>query len=103
MPEPKEIEKLFLFAAVCGPIIGLLIAAVSSARARVPYLRCVAGFLIGLLGTFVYLLWKLYNYIAGAFGLDSVLNLSIQLILFIIAGAFAGFAAVNIKKLLNRA
>lgn len=103
MPEPAKIEKLFLFAAVCGPVLGLLIGTILSARVKISYVRCAAGFLIGLLGTLVYLLWKLYNYIAGAFGFDSILNLTIQLIIFIIAGALVGFAAVNIKKLLSRA
>ncbi len=88
------VERLFLVLAVLGPLLGLGIGVgVGRSRNRVRQ-SAVTGLLLGLLGTLNWLLWRVYNTLTEANGLDSVKNLAINLLLFVVIGAALGGASV---------
>jgi hypothetical protein len=51
------------------------------------------GLLIGLLGPLNWALWRVYNTITDAIGLDTVRNLAVNVALFIVVGALTGVVA----------
>ena len=84
------IERLFLLLAVLGPIAGLVLGTAVGYRRKRPRQFGIAGLLIGLLGTLNWLLWRVYNALTDANGLDSVKGLGINLALFVAVGAALG-------------
>jgi hypothetical protein len=89
--EIAAIERLFLMLAVLGPIAGLVIGTVIGRRRRRLREYTISGLLVGLLGTLNYLLWRVYNALTDANGLDSVKGLGINLALFVAVGTALGF------------
>ena len=84
------VERLFLLLAVLGPVTGLGIGAAVGHRRKRLRQYSMAGLLIGLLGTLNWLLWRAYNALTDANGLDSVKGLGINLALFVAVGAVLG-------------
>lgn len=85
------VERLFLLLAILGPVAGLLIGAVTGRRHGRVRQAAQAGLLFGLLGTLNWLLWRVYNALTDANGLDSVKGLAINLALFVVVGIALGF------------
>ena len=90
--EVATVERWFALLAVVGPVVGALIGAAVGARKGHPKRGAIVGLLIGLLGTLNWLLWRLYNAITDANGLDTVKNVLINVVLFVGIGAAIGFA-----------
>jgi hypothetical protein len=84
------VERLFLLLAVLGPIAGLVIGAALGKRSQRLCPCALVGLLLGLLGTLNWLLWRTYNVLTDANGMDSVKGLAINLALFIAVGALLG-------------
>jgi hypothetical protein len=91
----EQVEHVFLILAIAGPLAGLVIGGLaarvahrSSDSVRVLALR---GACWGLLGTANWLLWRLYNAITSVLGLDTVVNLVVNLVLFIALGGAVGW------------
>ena len=96
------INRLFLFAAIGGPIIGFFTGIIID-RCRIngfKYTFLLTS--IGLLGTLNLILWKLYNIFTDYFGLATVKNLLFNLVFFVISGAIAGFFFALLYKHFNR-
>lgn len=88
----KQVDVLFLVLAIAGPIVG---AGIGWAKNR----RALTGLLWGLLLTANWLLWRVYNAITDRLGLDTVRNLLVNLALFVVLGAVAGYlAALRAKR-----
>lgn len=88
----KQVDALFLVLAIAGPIVG---AGIGWAKNR----RALTGLLWGLLLTANWLLWRVYNAITDRLGLDTVRNLLVNLALFAVLGAVAGYlAALRAKR-----
>jgi len=85
------VERLFQLLAIVGPIAGLVIGAAIGKRRDHLRSGALTGLLIGLLGTLNWLLWRVYNGLTDANGLDSVKGLAINLVLFVIVGVVLGF------------
>lgn len=100
--DPKSFERAFCFIAVAGPLVGLILGAFFGAHERQPVRRVIAGVLLGFIGSLIYGMWWLYNVITNAFGLDSVANLGLQLVLFAVLGAILGAVALRISLILKR-
>ena len=100
--DPALVEKLLLFAAVAGPLFGVIIGTVLGAHERCAWPTMLEGALIGALGTVAYGMWKAYGAITNTLGLDSAWNLLAQLVMFAILGAALGVAMFRIKFLLKR-
>lgn len=93
-----SVERLFLLLAVLGPVAGLVIGAVVGRRRNRVRQSSLAGLLLGLLGTLNWLLWRVYNILTDANGLDSVKGLAINLTLFLMTGAILGFGYSGWRK-----
>lgn len=88
----KQVDALFVVLAISGPIIG---AGIGWARDR----RALTGLLWGLLLTANWVLWRIYNAITDRLGLDTVRNLLVNLALFAVLGAIAGYlVALRAKR-----
>jgi len=96
------VEKVFLFLAVGGPLIGLIIGVILGAHERNAARRIVQGLLIGIFGTLIYIMWRVYGAITNSLGLDSVANLGLQLLMFVALGVVLAFAIFKVSLLLKR-
>ena len=88
----EQVNAAFLALAIAGPLLGAAIGAFAGQRKGDLKGGLKRGLLIGLLGPLNLLLWNVYNLLTDRMGLDSVKNLLVQLALFIVLGAAAGFA-----------
>jgi hypothetical protein len=88
----KQVDTLFLALAIAGPLMG---AGIGWAKSR----RALTGLLWGLLLTANWILWRVYNAITDRLGLDTVRNLLVNLALFVVLGAVAGYlGALHTKR-----
>lgn len=88
----KQVDALFLTLAIAAPAVG---AAVGWVRSK----RALTGLLWGVLLTANWILWRLYNAITDRLGLDTVRNLLVNLTLFVVLGAVAGYlTALRVKR-----
>ena len=101
--DPGAVEKALLFAAVIGPLAGLIVGLFIGAHERCVWPKILAGVLIGGLGTAVYGMWHVYGAVTDALGLGSVLNLCVQLTLFAAFGCVLGLATFGIWRLIKKA
>lgn len=86
----QSLNKLFLLLALLLPLFGAGAGAVWGARAGAKERGLRLGFVIGLLGPLNLLLWKVYNTITDHTGLDTVRNVVINFVLFILVGVLMG-------------
>ena len=86
-----QANLLMLAVLIAAPVIGLVWGAVRKQWAR--------GLTIGLLvGGGNYALWTVYNAITDRLGLDTVKNLLVNLVLFVLVGIVAGLGAAWYNK-----
>ena len=100
--DPNAVEKGLLFAAVIGPLVGLIFGTIFGAHERCAWPRILAGALIGGLGTVIYGMWRVYGAVTDSLGLDTVLNLCVQLVLFAAFGAVLGLILFRIRQLIRK-
>ena len=91
-----SIEKLFLISAILGPIAGLLLGIIIGKRKQKPAKIIITALGIGAVFSLVYGLWRLYNAITDSLGLDSVLNLGVQIIIFVVFGVLLGITVAKL-------
>lgn len=96
--EVGTVERWFVMLAIAGPVIGLLLGAAVGARKRDPKRGALLGLCIGLLGTLNYLLWRLYNALTDANGLDTVKNVVINGVVFVVVGALVGLGIGYLRR-----
>jgi hypothetical protein len=90
--ELATIERLFQLLAIGAPVLGLFLGAIMGVSKQNLKRGAMRGFLFGLLGTANYLLWRIYNALTDANGLDSVRGLFVNFGLFTLLGIAAGIA-----------
>jgi Na+/proline symporter len=88
-----EIGSLFTILAIVLPPICLLIGWWNGSRRKDARRGAILGLLVGLLGPLNLLMWRIYNAITDTIGLDTVRNLVINLILFLVSGGVIGVVA----------
>jgi hypothetical protein len=84
-----------------GPLVGVIIGSLLGAHERVAWPKIAGGVLIGSLLTLIYGFWHLYNAITGALGLDSLANLGLQLLMFVIFGSLLGLVIFKLTIVLR--
>src|SRR2546423_11518595 len=89
----EQANRLFLILAITTPIAGILIGTAIGAKKASPARFALNGFLAGLSGPGILLLWKVYNAITDRLGLDTVKNLLVNLVLFVALGIIGGLIA----------
>jgi len=99
---PQTVERVLLFLAIGGPLIGLILGALLGAHEKRALPRVIAGVLLGAMLTVVYGMWRLYGAITDHFGLDSVANLGLQIIMFSALGCVLGAVILRVSVLLKR-
>ena len=83
-----QTNMLMIALAIIAPLVGLLWGAIIK--------QTVRGGVIGLLiGVGNLALWGVYNLITNKLGLDTVLNLGVNLVLFIVIGILIGLGTVR--------
>jgi hypothetical protein len=80
------VNRALLALAIAGPVLG---AAVGLAMKRPRGFE--RGLAIGLLGTLAWGMWHVYGAITARYGLDSVKNLGINALVFVVVGALVGW------------
>lgn len=98
---PETVNKILLFLALGGPLMGLIIGTLLGAHERLAWPKIVGGVLVGSLFTLIYGFWHLYNAITGALGLDSLANMGLQLLMFVIFGSLLGLVIFKLTIVLR--
>jgi hypothetical protein len=86
----QSLERLFLLGAILLPLLGAGIGFAWGSRRNETTQGVRKGLLLGLLGTLNWVLWKVYNLITSKMGLDTVRNVVVNGVLFIVAGVVLG-------------
>ncbi len=100
--DPNTVERALRLLAVGGPLLGLILGALVGARRKNALSGMVAGALLGGVLALIYAMWRLYGLITDRFGLDSVANLGLQLVLFAVLGGMLGVVVLKVSMLLKR-
>lgn len=87
------VGRLFDLLAIVCPLLGMGLGAIVGGRRGRLKSGAFHGLAIGLLGTLNWLLWHIYNALTDRNGLDTVRNLVINLLLFVLLGGLIGLAA----------
>jgi len=99
--EAATVEKLFVLLALLGPAAGLLLGAFAGIRSKNVRRNVCLGLLIGLCGPLNWLLWRVYNLVTERNGLDTVRNLVVNLVLFVLVGVALGCGVAWIRQRLE--
>jgi hypothetical protein len=93
---------LTVFSAACVLTLAPLIAATVLGALRGNMKRRIAGAMfVALAGPALLIMWTVYNFIIGQWGLDSTRALPMNLAVFVIAGAALGLAARRLRHRLG--
>jgi hypothetical protein len=100
--DKASLERLFLFAAICCPLLGIVIGVMIGAHQRLALPTILRSVLIGSIATLAYVMWQVYNLVINALGLDSVLNLVVQIVIFTALGVTIGAVVYKLSLILKR-
>jgi len=85
-----QAERVLSILAFALPAAGIVLGAAIGGARRSFARGLLLGLLWGLVGPAVWLLWRMYSAIVGAYGLDSVRGLLVNLALFVAIGLVIG-------------
>lgn len=88
----QRLNCFFLSLLWLGPFLGLIVGIIAGLQNKHLQKSLIKGICLGLITTFISLMWYLYNAIMNHYGLDSVKGLLISLCLFSVIGFIGGFA-----------
>ncbi|OPZ20900.1 MAG: hypothetical protein BWZ10_00590 [candidate division BRC1 bacterium ADurb.BinA364] len=90
---PRHIESLLIGLAIASPAGAALWAILRKRRAgAVPRSRLRAVWIFAFAGPLLWTLWKIYNAIMDAMGLDSLAGMGLNALIFIAVGTALGLA-----------
>ena len=98
----EQAERAVAILAVALPAAGLLVGAILGAARRSLGRGLVVGLICGLSGPAIWLLWRMYNGIVGAYGLDSVRGLLVNIVLFVGIGLVVGIGIGLVRRQARR-
>ncbi len=85
------VDRALGFLALLLPVVGLLVGGLlGRIRPRRASRSTVRGFVIGLVGPLIWVLWRVTTAVQGRLGLDSVAALFVNFAIFIVAGVAIG-------------
>jgi hypothetical protein len=88
--DTEQVSRLFALLAFLLPPLCLLSGWWYGSRRASPRRGAATGLFVGLLGPLNWALWRVYNVITDANGLDTTRNLIINLVVFLAVGAITG-------------
>ena len=98
----EQAERLIAALAYALPAAGLVLGAVVGGLRKRLGRGLLIGFVCGLTGPAIWLLWRMYNGIVGVYGLDSVRGLLVNLALFVAIGLVIGVGAGLVWRRLSK-
>jgi hypothetical protein len=87
----EQAERAIRVAAVALPVAGIIVGAVAGAVRGQAMRGLALGLLCGMIGPGLWGLWLMYSGVVGAYGLDSVRGLLVNIALFVGIGVVVGF------------
>jgi Co/Zn/Cd efflux system component len=99
---PDVVQRVMLLLAVAGPLVGVIVGLFLGAHERHALPKMIGGLLLGALCSVAYGMWRVYGLITNAHGLDSVVSLALQLVVFAVLGVILGAAGFRISNMLKR-
>jgi len=96
--DPATAERIVLALAALVVVAGLTAGAILGLLRRPFAPKFLGGAAAALLGPAAWLLWRAYNAVEDAFGLDSVKALVVNLVVFVIAGLAIGAAGARLRR-----
>jgi len=88
----SAVERILMIAAVAAPAAGLVLGLAAGAIRHRIIRDAAAGLGIGLLGTLIYGMWKLYIAIGKWFGSSSMSGIGVMTTVFLVVGFCVGIA-----------
>ncbi|MEP6755754.1 MAG: hypothetical protein ABJA67_09655 [Chthonomonadales bacterium] len=85
-----QMNGLLLSLAILSPVVGVIYFMVYGKKSSDASETKQTAIVIGVIGPFALVMWKVYNAITARLGLDSVKNLVVNLVLFVAIGIAAG-------------
>jgi hypothetical protein len=98
MVDAEQVGRLFAALALALPPLGLLFGWWYGSRLGSRRRGAIYGLLAGLIGPLNWCMWRLYNAITDSVGLDTVRNLVINLVLFVVVGTVIGIGSGLISR-----
>lgn len=92
------VGKLFAVLAVVLPLVGTVVGALWGRKRGNVRHGAGVGFAVGCIGILNELMWLLYNTLTERNGLDSVRNVVVNLILFVVVGLGIGVLAGRVMR-----
>ena len=86
----ERINTFFAILMWAGPLAGIIVGAIWGLFSKSAVHSTLRGFLLGLGGTLIFFMWKLYLGIVNHYGIDSVKGLLINLAIFTFTGIMLG-------------
>ncbi|MCX6380778.1 MAG: hypothetical protein NT023_15115 [Armatimonadetes bacterium] len=96
--DAQAIGRLFALLALLVPLLAVAIGSALGKRKGDPKQGAVSGLIVGLLAPLNWALWRLYNAIVDSTGIDTVRNVVINLVLFVVIGFGTGAGLGNWKR-----
>ncbi len=87
----EQFTRLLVMLAVASPLVGLAIGAAMSGKGGGASQGAKRGLAFGLIAPAILVLWFLYNAITAKLGLDRVVNVLANLVLFVVIGLVTGW------------
>jgi hypothetical protein len=88
----ERLNAFFLHIAWVLPLAGVILGAAAGLYKKHLFRLTFRGFLWGLSGTAIYLMWLVYNAITNHYGIDSVKGLLVNIAVFVCVGLTGGIA-----------
>ena len=95
----QQMDSALRILAIAAPLTGLFIGAVIGIIRRHIVVGATFGFIVGLIGTGVFGLWRIYTALGDNFGYASIASIGFQMAIFAGIGMVAG---VIIQKSIDR-
>ncbi len=92
----SEVNRVFLVLALLVPVPAFVLTIVVGRLTRVPSWWYRAGILVALAAPFNFVLWKIYELNTSAMGLDTVKNVVVNVVFFILVGVVGGIAITKL-------
>jgi uncharacterized membrane protein YraQ (UPF0718 family) len=95
----QQMESALRIISIAAPLTGLFIGAIIGVVRKQIVIGATLGFIVGLIGTGVFGLWRIYTALGDKYGYASVANIGFQMVIFAGVGMLAG---VIIQKRIDR-
>ena len=94
----SAVNRIFGWVAILLPISAVLIGYFTAVNGKSRMLSALRWLMWGLLGPFNWLMWRLYNALSDRNGLDSVSNVVVNFVIFVVVGCLLGVVFASFER-----